>query len=339
MIRVSFCAAILWVGMVGSAFAAGHQVMSVEGPGAVRVRYFGAPVVIKLANIGFKGDQNQVNALRYLKDTLKPGSDVAVVLEPELNGNDVTVPVGQIFLDATHINLEMVKRGIAVFNNPKTKYAADFEAAQTDAKNAKIGVWAGDAPAAIVTDLPPAPLDATNVSARAETASRPIPPPVIDLAPADYTGPVVADLNGKEYFFPMSRYAQNIRDGARIEYKNPADAERAGKAPSPFSFPERAREYAAKIAQSKGGATPAETVAAARKAYGEAQSYMKEARAQSRSTPELAGPTWKKAAILIAKHLDNVMPISDSNPSDVELQKLTEEMSMSLYACNKYMSL
>jgi len=326
-----------------------HKILGADQPDQVRIRYCGVPLQVKLANVSFKGEQNQVDALRYLRDTLKPGKTVRIELEPELNGDEALAPQAQVFSGTTHINLEMVKRGLAISDARSKKYASAYQAAQQDASTKKLGLWASSGPATVAAVThPKTATPATPSTPIAETVPIPvetkpvaaaIPPPVIDLAPKDYSGPVVADLNGKEYHFPMSRYAQSIRPGARIEYKSPAEAERAGKSPSPFSFPERASAVAAKAQQSKGGGSPEQVLGDAKKAYTEALTYMQEARKLSRNDTPNANKNWKLAAKLISEHLDRVTPIADANPSDRDLQKLTEEMSMSLYSCNKYQSL
>lgn len=328
----------------GTAFE--HKILGADQPDQVRIRYCGAPLQVRLANVSFKGEQNQVDALRYLRDTLKPGKTVRIELEPELNGDEAFAPVAQIFMGTTHINVEMVKRGLAISDARSKKYATALQSAQQDASTKKLGLWASSGPAVVAVAQPktPAPVTPTTPAAIVvEPEPKPvaavIPPPVIDLAPKDYTGPVVADLNGKEYHFPMSRYAQSIRPGARIEYKSPSEAERAGKTPSPFSFPERASAVAAKAQQSKGGGSAEEVLGDAKKAYTEALGYMQEARKLSRNDTPAANKNWKAAAKLISEHLDKVTPIADANPGDRDLQKLTEEMSMSLYSCNKYQSL
>jgi endonuclease YncB( thermonuclease family) len=319
-----------------------HKVLGVDQPDAVRVRFSGAPVQIRLANISYKGEQYQAEALQFLRETLK-GKSVKLEFEPEMNGDDALGPTAQVFFNGMHINLELVRRGLAVSDTRSKKYGATFQSAQLDATNKRVGLWA-HAPVVAAAPAPAKPKEpAGEFLAVPETKpvepAKVIPPPVIDLAPQEYTGPVVADLNGKEYHFPMSRYAQNIRPGARIEYKSPAEAERAGKAPSPFSFPERANQYAAKVQKASGAASAEDVVSSAKTAYTEALSYMSEARKLSRTDQKAANLNWKKAAKLLAENIDKVTPIADSRPGDKDLQKLAEDMSMSLYSCNKYQSL
>lgn len=348
--RTTLLIAMLLMGAVGLRAQDGpeaeHKILGADQPDQVRIRYHGVPMLVKFANLSFKGEQNQVDALRYLRDTLKPGKTVRIELEPELNGDDALAPQAQVFSGTTHINLEMVKRGLAISDVRSKKYATGFQAAQQEASTKKLGLWASSGPAVAVAQPKTTPAPATPatpaetvVIPEAKPVAAAIPPPVIDLAPKDYTGPVVADLNGKEYHFPMSRYAQSIRAGARIEYKSPSEAERAGKTPSPFSFPERASAVAAKAQQSKGGGSPEQVLGEAKKAYTEALTYMQEARKLSRNDTPSANKNWKLAAKLISEHLDRVTPIADANPSNRDLQKLTEDMSMSLYSCNKYQSL
>ncbi len=340
------CSAVLRAADAPDGTAFEHRIIGADQPDQVRIRYFGAPLQVRLANVSFKGEQNQVDALRYLRDTLKPGKTVRIELEPEMNGDDALAPLAQVFMGTTHINVEMVKRGLAISDARSKKYAGAYQSAQQDASTKKLGLWASSGPAVAVAQPKTAPATAPATTP-AETVVVPetkpiaavVPPPVIDLAPKDYTGPVVADLNGNEYHFPMSRYAQSIRPGARIEYKSPSEAERAGKTPSPFSFPERASAVAAKTQQSKGGGSPEQVLGEAKKAYSEALTFMQEARKLSRNDTPAANKNWKAAAKLISEHLDRVTPIADANPGNRDLQKLTEDMSMSLYSCNKYQSL
>ena len=150
---------------------------------------------------------------------------------------------------------------------------------------------------------------------------------------------VVADLSSKEYHYPGSRYASNIRAGARIEYKSPDEAERAGKLPSPFSFPDRTKALAEKAGAHGAAGSSAKAVENARKALAEALSYMQEARRVSKTNNAAANSNWQNAAKLLTEQLDRLIPVADSDPDDRELQKLTEELATSLYSCKKYQSL
>jgi hypothetical protein len=321
----------------GTAFE--HKVLGVDHADAVRIRYCGAPLQVRLANVSYKGEQNQADALRFLRETLK-GKAVKIELEADQNGDDAIAPQAQVFVGGTHVNVELVKRGLALSDARSKKYGSNLQAAQVDATTKRLGIWAGPPVVAAAPAKAKEPSgEFLAVPERKVETAKVVPPPVVDLAPREYTGPVVADLNGKEYHFPMSRYAQNIRPGARIEYKSPGEAERAGKAPSPFSFPERANEFAAKMQKASGAASAEDVVGAAKTAYSEALTYMQEARKLSRTDSKAANVNWKKAAKILAEHIDKVTPIADSRPSDKDLQKLAEEMSMSLYSCNKYQSL
>ncbi|HYF52551.1 MAG TPA: hypothetical protein VEJ63_24300, partial [Planctomycetota bacterium] len=203
-----------------------------------------------------------------------------------------------------------------------------LQAAQGDAMGKKLGVWAiGTAVAAKPTPTP---------SAVAKPAT-----PEVEVAPEGYSGIVVADLNSKEYHFPGSRFAKGIRAGAKIEYKSPEDAEKAGKVPSPFSFPDRAKALVAKTTAASGGSSssPDKIIEESKKALAEALGYMNEARKLSRTDASGANVWWKKAGKLLSEWLDKLTPIADASPDNKDIQKLTEEMSMNLYSCNKYQSL
>jgi len=324
IMRVVFCL-LLAAAVVHGADGPEHTVLGVDSADKVRIRYIGVPLQVKLANLQVTGADSEKQSLQYLQESLKPGSNITIEMEPDANKDNPTPPLAHLFAGSTHINLEMIKRGLARFDGASKKFGASMQAAQQEAMTKKVGVWGGAASAAKTdTDTfilpPPKPLENT-----------------VDLAPNDYNGPVVADLSSKEYHYPLSRYAKSIRDAARIEYKSPAEAERAGKAPSPFSFPERAKAKLEKQTTSAG--SPAQVITGARKAYSEAQTIMLEARKASKSNSKLAAENWKKAAKILSDQLNHVVPLADADPNNQELQKLTEEMSMSLYSCNKYQSL
>jgi hypothetical protein len=340
-----FCAALFCVPLAvagdapdGTTFS--HQVIAVDGPDLVRIRFCGVPMQVRLANVKLKGPQADAECAKYLKDVLKSGTVVRIELEPELDGEAAPCPA-QMFVGTTHVNAEIVKRGLAVSDGRSRKFGGVIQAAQLDAMTRKLGVWAeAEKTPPVVAAAKPvtAPPEARQAAPAAAATQA-----VIDTAPLGYSGPVVADLSSKEYHFPASRYARNIRPGARIEYKSPDEAERAGKTASPFSFPDRAKTIAA--ATDKGGTgaaaagSPAKVVEAARKAMEEALSYMQEARRVSRTNNAAANENWKKAAKLLTEHLDRVIPVADADPNNRDIQKLTEDMSMNLYSCKKYQSL
>jgi hypothetical protein len=307
-----------------------HTVLSVDGPDVIRIKYCGVPMQVRVANVLYKGKDSEAASTRYLKDALKPGSQVRIELETELSGDAVPVAT-QIFCGNTHINLDLIKHGLAISDGRSKKFSDAFQNAQTDAMSQKVGVWAGNGAPATAPATTPA------------TAPAPVAAKVVDLdaAPKDYNGPVVADLNSKEYQLPGSRFAKSIRPGARIEYKSPDEAERAGKVPSPYSFPDRAKALADKqaAAQPSGGGSADQVVEAARKAQADALNYMNEARKLSRTDSKGANENWKKAAKILSDSIDRLTPVADANPTNANIQKLAEEMTMNLYSCNKYQSL
>jgi endonuclease YncB( thermonuclease family) len=316
-----------------------HMVIAVDGPDVLRVNYHGLPVAVRLANVRLKGAESEKLCLQYLKSMLGAGSRIKLELEPDQLGDGTAPARVQVFSGTTHINLEMIKRGLCYSDGRSEKFAAILQAAQQEAMNNKLGLWSPDKQTALVAAKPPAAEPAKPPVIATACAAKPEKEP--EVAPKSYAGIVVADLSSREYHYPGSRYAQNIRHGARIEYKNLEEAERAGKIPSPFSFPERAKlleDAAAKKASGGHGGSGA-VVDQARKTYAEALTLMQEARRLSQKDNTGSNTHWKKAAKLISDSLDRLTPLADANPSDKDLQKLTEEMSMSLYSCNKYQSL
>ena len=312
-----------------------HTVLSVDGPDLLRIKYCGMPLQVKLANVQSKGGDSEAQSLKYLREILHPGTVIRIEMEPELNadGNAMPAPV-QLFVGNTHVNVEMLKRGFGITDGRSKKYASAIQTAQSDAMTAKAGLWAPGA-AVAVTSTP----DKTSTAPASKQ-------PEIDVAPADYKGPVVADLNSKEYHLPGSRFAKSIRAAAKIEYKSFEEAERAGKMPSPFSFPDRAKSLAEKVvaAQSAkaGGGAPQSTdqvVADSKKALSDALQFMGEARKASHNDNSTANANWKKAAKILNESLDKLTPVADANPNNADIQKLAEDMTMNLYSCNKYQSL
>lgn len=307
-----------------------HPVISIDGPDLIRVRFCGLPLQVKLATVQLKSDAAEKLSQDFLKTTLKPGTQIRLEIEPDAPVENALQPKLHVFLGAGHVNLELIKRGCCASDGRSRKYAAALQAAYVEASNKKLGIWAEDKTAVAVK--PPVVTPATNPAAK-ELPENP---------PPGYNGAVVADLNSKEYHFPGSRFAKSIRAGAKIEYKSLEEAERAGKVPSPFSFPERAKAMAEKtaVAASGGAAVSSEkAVENAKKAYTEALGYMQEARKASKNDNARANEFWKRAGKLLSENLDRITPIADAMPNDKELQKLTEEMSMNLYSCNKYQSL
>jgi hypothetical protein len=311
----------------GTAFT--HTVLSVDGPDLIRIRYCGVPMQVRVANVLYKGKDSEAASAKYLKESLKPGSQVRIELETELGGDSVP-PASQVFSGNTHLNLDLIKRGLAISDGRSRKFSDAFQSAQTDAMNQKQGIWANNA----ATPAPPAHQEPVKTAEPAKVED-------MDAAPKDYNGPVVADLNSKEYQLPGSRFAKSIRPGARIEYKSPEEAERAGKMPSPFSFPERAKALADKHAASQpsSGGSSEQVVDGARKSLTEALQFMSEARRLSRTDGRGANDNWKKAAKILSESIDRLTPVADANPTNVTIQKLAEEMTMNLYSCNKYQSL
>ena len=312
-----------------------HAVLSVDGPDLLRIRYCGIPMQVRLATIKTKGGDAEAQELKFLRDTLKPGSQVRVELEPEGAEGETPAPV-QVFSGNTHINLEILKRGLAISDGRSKNFSQKFQTAQMDAMSNKVGVWAPGSGAATAPTTAPAAVKTVEM----------------DIAPPDYSGPVVADLNSKEYHLPGSRFAKSIRPAAKIEYKSPEEAERAGKAPSPFSFPERSKSFAEKVAakqtprpaggvamQSAAPQSTADVVEYSKKTLADALTIMGDARKLSLNDGKGANANWKKAAKMLNEGLDRLTPVADANPNDADIQRLAEDMTMNLYSCNKYQSL
>lgn len=335
--RLVLIGTMLALGMAGACAADApdgttfeQTVIGVDGPNTVRLKFCGMPVKVQLANLQFKGGEaTEKLAAAYLKDALPAGTKVKLVMEEGKEGDGSTLPLAHLFKGTTNLNVEMVKRGLAISDGGSQKFAQGMQTAQMEAMTKKAGLWAEETQ---VASKPP------EVK---PTPANPATPATVELevAPADYKGPVVADLQGKEYHLPGSRYAKSIRQGARIEYPNPEAAERAGKTPSPFSFPDRAKATAAKVVAAKGGQSQEQVVKDAQDTLKMALTEMQEARKYHGTDHKRANASWQKAAKMLADSLDRLTPVADANPNNETIQKLAEEMSMNLYSCNKYQSL
>src|SRR5579862_7555515 len=55
-----------------------HAVLSVDGPDMVRIRFCGVPITVRLANVKTKGGDVEAQELKYLRDTLKAGTQVRI---------------------------------------------------------------------------------------------------------------------------------------------------------------------------------------------------------------------------------------------------------------------
>lgn len=317
-----------------------HSILSVDGPGLLRIKFCGLPLQLRLANVQFKSVDFEKESARYLKEVLRLGTPVKIELESESDGKvSFPLPV-QLFSGSTHINLELIKRGLATSDCRSKNFSSAFQSAQSDAMSRKLGVWEVSSfvkPGPSITPIEP-PQTTAKPLAGQPTESNGSQSDAVQ-APAGYEGPVVADLSSKEYHFPGSRFAQSIRTGARIEYKSPEAAERAGKSPSPFSFADRARVIQEKQNAASATGGDGKIVEVARKAMADALVYMQDARRLSRTNGSAANENWKKAARILAEHIDRLTPLADASPHDQAIQKLASEMAMNLYSCNKYQSL
>ena len=325
---------LLVTGAGQSLWAENYPVKSVVKDDQVVVDYAGLPVTVHLANLEFPSGY-EAPALSELSKLLQ-GQQVKVTHVPEEGMDNNGLPYCYIALNGgMNINQMLVKKGWAKYNagvNPPKSFHQLMQLAQSTAQQDKVGLWADAAGTDVASNK------ATNVPAKPAVKA-------LDVAPADYSGPVVADLTSKEYVLPGSRYAQSIRPAAKIEYKSFEEAERAGKTPSPFCFPDRSKQFAAKaMASASPGnsgppASPEKVVADSKKALEDAIKLIQLARELSRNDNKGATANFKKAGKILSDALDRLTPVADASPNDQSIQSLAEEMSMNLYSCNKYQTL
>ncbi len=114
----------------------------------------------------------------------------------------VNTDIGNIF-----VNAYLVREGYAKVATypPNVKYVDVFKKLQKQAQENKVGLWAVS----------------TKVNAEDE-----------------YSGLVVASKNSKVYHKPDCRNAKRIKEANLIKYKNPAEAQRAGKRAGKCCFKE-----------------------------------------------------------------------------------------------------
>jgi len=310
-----------------------HKVLSVDGPNLIRIQYCGLPVQLSLAGISYKTPQWEEKGLAYLKQTLRPGQTVRIDTDFSTVAKDTFPAPAFIVASGKNCNIELVRQGYAVTDARSKQHGKALQTAMMEATQRKAGFWGGKpttATTSVAATRPPKP--ATPV-ARPKPAAPRKPPP-------NYSGVVVADLTGGEYFYPGSRLARTIRRGARIEYKDPAAAERANprpKRPNPYDFPDLFDKWKAKqLAAKKITLPPPEkAVAESRQAIQEASKIMQEGyRDRSKFNVNL-----KKAEKILAAQLQIMEPLAEARPNDKAVQKVAETLAMQLYQARKNQSL
>jgi hypothetical protein len=332
------CASLAWAGEAPNGTTFEHKVLSVDGPNLVRIQFCGLPVQISLAGISYKTPQWEEKGLAYLKSTLRPGQTVRIDTDFSTVPQDTFPAPAFILAGGKNCNVELVRQGIAVTDARSKQHGKALQTAMMEATKRKAGFW-GVKPTTttVAAKRPPKPARPTRPVTTAKvkpTAPKPV------KAPPGYSGVVVADLNGGEYFYPGSRLARTIRPGARIEYKSPDAAERANprpKRPNPYDFPDLFDKWKTKQLADKKITLPApdKAVADSRQALKEATTLMQEGyKNRSKFNTNL-----KKAEKILAAQLQIMEPLAEARPNDPAVQKVAESLAMQLYQARKNQSL
>ncbi len=105
-----------------------------------------------------------------------------------------------VYVNDTFVNLELVRSGMATSYEfePNTKYTSDFDAAETQARNAKIGIWTPSTHSVTISQMTyDAPgNDNDNLNGEFITFSNE------GNTTVDMTGWLVLDESNNDYFFP-----------------------------------------------------------------------------------------------------------------------------------------
>lgn len=324
-----------WAGDAPNGTAFEHKVLAVDGPNLIRISYCGLPVQVSLAGVNYKAPEWEQKGLDYLKQTLRPGQMVRLDLDAASAPENLFPAPAYLLADGKNCSVELVRQGIAVTDARSKQYGQTLQTAMMDATTRKAGFWGAKAAAPVgVASVPARPVTPVAVA-----SVKPVEPRE-EKAPAGYSGMVVADLNGGEYFYPQSRLARTIRSGARIEYSNPQAAERANprpKRPNPYDFPDLFEKWQAQqLAQQKITLPdPAKAVSDAQQTLKDAVSLMQEGyKDRSKFNTNL-----KQAEKLLAAQLQLVEPLAEARPNDNAVQKVAEELAMQLYQARKNQSL
>lgn len=325
----------VWAGEAPNGTTFEHKVLAVDGPNLIRINYCGLPVQVSLAGVSYKAPEWEQKGLEYLKQTLRPGQVIRLDLDLASAPANAFPAPAYIQSEGKNCSVELVRKGLAVTDARSKQYGQMLQTAMMQATDGKVGFWG--AKASVPAKVAGTP--ATPATPTATAIVRP-PEPQDQKAPSGYTGVVVADLNGGEYFYPQSRLAQTIRPGARIEYSSPQAAERAhprSKRPNPYDFPDLFAQWKGQqLAQQKVTLPdPGKAVSEAQQVLEEAMSLMQEGyKDRSKFNTNL-----KQAENILAAQLELVEPLAEARPNDKAVQKVAEELAMQLYQSRKNQSL
>jgi hypothetical protein len=194
-----------------------YPVLAVSGPDRVVLQYRGLPVAVTLAHLEIPEAQHQA-AQEALSGMLQ-GKKVELYFLPGF-GNDAN-GAGRVELvaDGHSVNAGLAGAGLARFTagaKNEATYEQPVKDDQAKAEKAKLGMWAGAAPA-------PAAAPAAAKTPPAATARK---------------GPFCSELDTTYYFASDSADAAKASQERLIYYPDAATAERAGKKPKPAAVDE-----------------------------------------------------------------------------------------------------
>lgn len=142
--------------------------------------------------------------------------------------------VGTVIVGATNANLEQLRAGLAWYYRD---YASDvspenrplYEAAETGAREARLGLWRDPSPQApwAYRGGEPPPASAPAAVATASTTSQPAQPLGLIATPAP-RGRVIGNRNSNIYHVPGCRSYNAVAERNRVYFNTEAEAQAAG---------------------------------------------------------------------------------------------------------------
>ena len=126
-----------------------------------------------------------------------------------------------VYVDGKLFNQTILENGHAKLSTypPNVKYVDQLTAAETQAREAKVGLWAEDT---------------------AELLEPEVPLP--DLTTTEAEGTLLGNANSKKYHLPDCSGAQNMSEQNKVWFKTAADAETSGYSPCQLCHPEETNE-------------------------------------------------------------------------------------------------
>lgn len=211
--------------VVATADLAADEVLAVLDVDRVVVQYQRVPVVLGLAYVGVPEHPDAHAAALARLTELAADARVRVVYQPEFGTDQEGGARVMLNTSDGSLNEQLLSEGLVPFVagvGEEPRYARRAQRAETEAKRAKLGVWAEGAPAVVASADAPA---ASEPEQRQRGSSN-------RRERASSNAAFVAELNSDTYYPIDAPEVASINPRRRIEYATEAEARRAGKRPA-----------------------------------------------------------------------------------------------------------